>query len=77
MNYNIFDHTAPTMPNPTKGTEIVKLLLSQASKDMRETLVPMFFPFLGALLADVKLTYSDNKYYVFRGKWDILQSQIV
>lgn len=64
MNYNIFDHVAPVMPNPSKGTEFVKLLLSQASKDMRETLVPMFFPALGAHLADVKLTYSDTKYYV-------------
>ena len=44
MSYNIFGNTAPAMPKPSKGTEIVKLLLSQASKDMRETLVPM--PFL-------------------------------
>ena len=31
MTYNIFDRTAPAMPKPGKGTEIVKLLLSQAS----------------------------------------------
>ena len=34
------------MPNLRKGTEIVKLLLSQASKVMHEPLVPMFSPFL-------------------------------
>ena len=47
MSYNIFNSTAPAMPKPTKGTEIVKLLLSQASKGMHETLVPMFFPVFG------------------------------
>ena len=41
MNYNIFRSTAPTMPSPAKGTEFVKLLLSQASKDMQEPLVSM------------------------------------
>ena len=51
MSYNIFNSTAPAMPKPTKGTEIVKLLLSQASKDMREVLVPMLFPSLGAHIA--------------------------
>ena len=68
MNYNIFDRTAPTMPNPTKGTEIVKMLLSQASKDMRETLVPMAIPALAAHLADVQFMYSDNKYYELCGQ---------
>ena len=35
MNYDIFGNNAPAMPQPTKGTEICKILLSQASKDMR------------------------------------------
>ena len=43
MNYNIFDRVAPAMPSPSKGTEICKLLLSQASKDMCETQVLVFF----------------------------------
>ena len=47
MKYNISKATAPAMPTLAKGTEIVKLLLSQASKDMRVVLVPMFFPVLG------------------------------
>jgi len=50
MTYNVFVRTAPAMPKPSKVTEIVKLLLSQASKDMHEPLVPMLFPVLGAHL---------------------------
>jgi hypothetical protein len=68
MTYNIFDRTAPAMPKPTKGTEIVKLLLSQASKDMRETLVPMALPALAAHLSEVEFMYSDNKYYELCGQ---------
>ena len=57
MTYNIFDRTAPAMPKPSKGTEIVKLLLSQASKDMREPLIPMSMPALAAHLSDVEFMY--------------------
>ena len=48
MRYDISNHTAPKMPNLGKGTECIKILLSQASKDMHEPLVPMLFPVLGA-----------------------------
>ena len=65
MRYDIFSRTAPAMPKPSKGTEICKLLLSQASPEMRETLVPMAIPVLAAHLSDVKFMYSDNKYYEF------------
>jgi hypothetical protein len=41
MTYNLFGRTAPAMPRPGKGTEICKLLLSQATKDMRKPLVPI------------------------------------
>lgn len=68
MNYNIFDHTAPAMPKPSRGTEFCKLLLSQASKDMREPLVPMAIPALAAHLTDVEFMYSDNKYYELCGQ---------
>jgi hypothetical protein len=44
MTYNIFDRTAPAMPKPGKGTAIVKLLLSQASNEMKEPLLPMTIP---------------------------------
>ena len=64
MTYNIFDSKAPAMPQPSKGTEIVNLLLSNASKDMRQPLLPMAFPALAAHLnSDVELMYCDNKYY--------------
>ena len=59
MTYNIFDCTTPAMPKPSKGTEIVKLLLSQASKDMREPLVPMLFPILGAHISGAEFQYPD------------------
>jgi len=61
MDYNIFNRTAPAMPSPSKGTEIVKLLLSQASKDMRETLVPMLFPSLGAHISGAEFQCLDHK----------------
>ena len=60
MKYDIGKATAPAMPNLGKGTECIKLLLSQASKDMREPLVPMFFPSLGAHVSASKFQYPDN-----------------
>ena len=68
MNYNIFSSTAPAMPSPAKGTEFVKLLLSQASKDMQEPLVPMTIPALAAHLSGVEFMYSDNIYYELCGQ---------
>ena len=68
MQYDIFSNIAPAMPKPAKGTEICKLLLSQASKDMREPLVPMAIPALAAHLTDVEFMYSDNKYYELCGQ---------
>ena len=59
MRYDISKATAPAMPNLGKGTECIKFLLSQASKDMYEPLVPMFFPILGAHISDVEFQYSD------------------
>lgn len=68
MIYDIFDCVAPTMPRPAKGTEFCKLLLSQASKDMREPLVPMAIPALAAHLTGVEFMYSDNQYYELCGQ---------
>lgn len=68
MIYNIFSSTAPAMPKPAKGTEFIKFALSQASKDMREVLIPMAIPALAAHLTDVKFMYSDNKYYEMCGQ---------
>ncbi len=61
MTYNIFDSKALAMPKPSKGTEFCKLLLSQASKDMQEPLVPMAIPALAAHLSEVEFMYCDNK----------------
>ncbi len=59
MRYDISKATAPAMPNLGKGTECIRLLLSQTSKDMHEPLVPMLFPILGAHIGDAKFQYPD------------------
>ena len=57
MRYDISKATAPAMPTLGKGTECIKLLLSQASKDMFEPLVPMFFPVFGAHISGAEFQY--------------------
>ena len=47
------------MPNLGRGTECLKILLSQASKDMYEPLVPMLFPILGAHVSGSKFQNPD------------------
>ena len=59
MRYDISKATAPAMPKLGKGTECIKILLSQASKDMYEPLVPMFFPVLGAHISGAEFQYPD------------------
>ena len=59
MRYDISKPSAPKMPKLGKGTECIKLLLSQASKDMHEPLVPMFFPILGAHISGSEFQYPD------------------
>lgn len=62
MKYNITDKQAPVMPALGKGTECIKLLLSQVSKDMREPLVPMLFPVLGAHVCGSEFQYPDHSW---------------
>ena len=62
MKYDITKQTAPAMPYLGKGTECIKLLISQASKDMLEPLVPMFFPILGAHISGAEFLYPDNSW---------------
>ncbi len=57
MNYNITLSTAPSMPRLGNGTELLKLLLTQVSKDMRQPLVPMIFPVLGAHMSGAEFQY--------------------
>ena len=59
MKYDITKPQAPNMPNLGNGTECIRLLLSQASKDMYEPLVPMLFPVLGAHISGAEFQYPD------------------
>ena len=59
MRYNISKAAAPAMPNLGRGTECIRLLLSQTSKDMHEPLVPMLFPVLGAHISCAEFQYPD------------------
>ena len=59
MRYDISKPTAPVMPTLGKGTECIKLLLLQPSKDIYEPLVPMFFPIPGAHISGAEFQYPD------------------
>ena len=59
MKYDISKSTAPKMPNLGRGTECIRLLLSQVSKDMHQPLVPMLFPILGAHISGAEFQYPD------------------
>ncbi len=59
MKYDISNTSAPKMPTLGKGTECIQILLSQASKDMHEPLVPMLFPVLGAHMSGSEFQYPD------------------
>ena len=59
MKYDISKPTAPKMPNLGKGTECIKILLSQVSGNMQEPMVPMFFPILGAHISGTEFQYPD------------------
>ena len=62
MRYDISKPTAPKMPNLGKGTECIKILLSQVSENMQEPMVPMFFPVLGAHISGAEFQYPDNSW---------------
>ena len=62
MKYNISNSKAPSMPNLGRGTECIRFLLSQASKDMHEPLVPMLFPSLGAHISGAEFQYPDRSW---------------
>ena len=60
MKYNTSTSTPSKMPRLGKGTECVKILLSQVSKDMFEPLIPMLFPILGAHVSGSEFQYPDH-----------------
>ncbi len=62
MKYDISKPKAPAMPNLGKGTECIKLLLSQVSEDNHEPFVPMLFPILGAHISGAEFQYPDNSW---------------
>ncbi|MBP3227931.1 MAG: DUF3987 domain-containing protein [Bacteroidaceae bacterium] len=68
MSYNIFSKAAPVMPGAGKGTEVCKLLLSQASSDMREALLPMALVALSAHVSEVEFLYPDGRYHELCGQ---------
>ena len=55
------------MPALGKGTECIKLLLTQTSKDMHEPLVPMLFPALGAHISGAEFQYPDYSWKELTG----------
>ena len=59
MNYDITKPVAPAMPSLGRGTECIKILLSQVSKDIQEPIVPMLFPILGAHMSGAEFQYPD------------------
>ena len=59
MRYDISKPSAPKMPSLGKGTECIKILLSQVSENMQEPMVPMFFPVLGAHISGTEFQYPD------------------
>ena len=59
MKYDVSKPTSPKMPALGKGTECIKLLLSQVSKGIQEPMVPMLFPVLGAHISDAEFQYLD------------------
>ena len=62
MKYDILNHNVPAMPSLGPGTECIKLLLSQVSKDMHQPLVPMIFPVLAAHVSGVEFKYPNNEW---------------
>ena len=62
MKYDVSNPTSPKMPALGKGTECIKLLLSQVSKGIQEPMVPMLFPVLGAHISGAEFQYPDRSW---------------
>ena len=60
MKYNISESHSPKMPILGKGTECIKLLLSQTSKDTNQPLLPMLFPILDAHMTEPQYLYPNQ-----------------
>ena len=63
MIYNITLPTPPELPSLNgKGLEVVRLLLSQTSKDMHAPLLPMLFPVLGSKVSGAEFQYPSGQW---------------
>ena len=60
IKYDITATSSPMMPKLGRGTECIRLLISQISPDMREVIVPMLFPALGAYISETEFMYPDH-----------------
>lgn len=70
--YDITKQTAPEMPNLGRGLESLRLLLSQASKDMHEPLLPMLFPVLGTKISNAEFLYPSGQWLEMCGQQAVL-----
>jgi len=68
MKYDIFSGSAPAMPRPGKGTEIIRLITSQVSSEMKNAIVPTPFPAFASHLQGVKVMYCNNRYLEQNGQ---------
>lgn len=66
--YDIIKQMAPEMPNLGHGLETFRLLLSQASKDMHEPLLPMLFPVLGTKVSNAEFLYPSGQWFELCGQ---------
>lgn len=68
MKYDITKATAPKMPNLGKGLEVIRLITSQVSPDMRQAVVPTLFPPLAAHVSNTTFQYSSNAFLELCGQ---------
>ena len=68
MSYDINKTTPPELPNLGKGLEVIRLLLSQTSKDMHAPLLPMLFPALGAKISNAEFQYPSGQWLELCGQ---------
>lgn len=68
MKYDITKSTAPSMPTLGKGTECLKLLLSQTSQDMNAPLLPMLPSVLGSKISQAEFQYPSGQWFEMCGQ---------
>ncbi len=74
--YHISMSITPKMPKLGNRTEIIKIQLSQTSKDTQGPLFPMLFPILGAHMSGVEFPYPDLIWKDFSGQMAHLKPKV-